>query len=130
MKPNYVAQKSMAKAFTPLCVLFFWLVIPTFIIVFRIIAIKCESFEFYKDHIIHKYGVLNKREDRKPFFRVNGVSFSQSLFGSMFNYGDLFVDATGKWDLSLTGIKNPRELKAFLETRAASEGDFKNIIHE
>ena len=130
MKPNYVAQKSIAKAFTPLCVLFFWLVIPTFIILFRIIAIKCESFEFYSDHIIHKSGVLNKHEDRKPFFRVNGVSFSQSLLGSMFHYGDLHVDATGKWDLNLTGIKDPRKLKEFLETRAAKEGDFSNIIHE
>ena len=130
MKPNYVVQKSLVKAFSPLCVLFFWLVIPTFIIIFRILAIKCETFEFYDDHIIHKWGILNKREDRKPFFHVNGVSFSQSLFGSMFNYGDLIVDATGKWDLNLTGIKNPREVKAFLETRAASASDFQQIIHE
>lgn len=130
MKPNYVAQKSLVKAFSPLCVLFFWLVIPTFIIIFRILAIKCESFEFYDDHVIHKWGVLKKHEDLMPFFHVNGVSFSQSLFGSMFNYGDLVVDATGKWDLNLTGIKNPREVKAFLETRAAKEADFKNIIHE
>lgn len=130
MNPNYVAQKSIVKAFTPLCVLFFWLVIPTLIIVFRIIAIKCESFEFYEDHIIHKSGILNKKESRMPFFGVNGVNFNQSLFGSMFNYGDLFVDTTGRWDLDLTGVKNPRELKVFLETRAAKRADFSNIIHE
>ena len=129
MKPEYVAQKSIVKAFTPLCVLFFWLVIPTLIIVFRIIAIKCESFEFYSDHVIHKSGVLNKSENRKPFFQVNGVSFNQSLFGSIFNYGNLIVDGAGKWDFSLTGIKNPRALKAYLETRGAKKEDFQNIIH-
>lgn len=129
MKPNYVAQKSIVKAFTPLCVLFFWLIIPTLIIVFRIIAIKSESFEFYDDHVIHKCGIFNKCEERKPFFRVNGVSFKQSLIGSIFNYGDLSVDATGKWDFALTGIKDPRALKEFLETRGAREEDFQNIIH-
>ncbi len=130
MKPEYVAQKSIAKAFTPLTVLFFWLIVPIFIILFRILAIKCESFEFYSDHVIHKSGILNKREDRKPFFRVNGVSFNQSLFGSMFNYGNLVVDATGKWDICLEGIKNPRELKAYLEGRGVTEANFQNIIHE
>ncbi|MBE6580212.1 MAG: PH domain-containing protein [Ruminococcaceae bacterium] len=129
MNPNYVAQKSIVKAFTPLCVLFFWLIIPAFIIVFRIIALKSERFEFYDDHVIHKYGVLNKNEDRKPFFRVNGVNFKQSLLGSIFNYGDLIVDATGKWDFALDGIKDPRALKTFLETRGARESDFQNIVH-
>ena len=130
MKPEYVAQKSIVKAFTPLCVLFFWLVIPTLIILFRILVIKSESFEFYKDHVIHKSGILNKRENRKPFFRVNGVSFSQTLLGSIFNYGTLSVDATGRWDFSLEGIKNPRALKAYLEGRSAKEENFQNIIHE
>ena len=130
MKPEYVAQKSIAKAFTPLCVLFFWLIIPTLIILFRILVIKSESFEFYQDHVIHKRGILNKREDRKPFFRVNGVSFNQSLIGSIFNYGTLSVDATGRWDFNLDGIKNPRALKAYLEGRSAKEEHFQNIIHE
>ena len=130
MKPEYVATKSIAKAFTPLTVLFFWLIIPTFVILFRILVIKSESFEFYSDHIIHKSGVLNKREDRKPFFRVNGVNFNQSLIGSMFNYGDLSVDATGKWDIRLDGIKDPRALKSYLESRSVQENHFQNIIHE
>ena len=64
-----------------------------------------------------------------PFFRVNGVNFKQSLIGSIFNYGDLSVDATGKWDFDLTGIKDSRALKEFLETRGAREEDFQNIIH-
>ena len=130
MKPEYVAKKSIAKAFTPLCVLFFWLIIPTFIILFRIIALKSESFEFYSDHMVHKSGVLSKREDRKPFFRVNGVNFSQGIMGGLLNYGDITVDATGKWDICLEGIKDPRALKAYLEGRSVQESNFQNIIHE
>ncbi|MBR7111745.1 MAG: PH domain-containing protein [Clostridia bacterium] len=130
MKPEYVAKKSIAKAFTPLTVLFFWLIVPTFVILFRILAIKSESFEFYSDHVIHKRGILNKREDRKPFFRVNGVSFNQSLLGSIFNYGSLTVDGAGRWDFALEGIKDPRALKAYLEGRGVTEASFQNIIHE
>jgi uncharacterized membrane protein YdbT with pleckstrin-like domain len=130
MKPEYVATKSIAKAFTPLTVLLIWTIVPIFIILFRILAIKCESFEFYADHVIHKSGVLNRHEDRKPFFRVNGVSFNQSLLGSICKYGDLSVDATGKWDIRLEGIKNPRALKEYLEGRGVTEANFQNIIHE
>ena len=130
MKPEYVAKKSIAKAFTPLTVLLFWLIVPIFIILFRIFAIKCESIEFYNDHVIHKHGVLNRYEDRKPFFRVNSVSFNQILFGSMLDYGNLVVDATGRWDFQLEGIKHPRELKAYLEGRGVTENNFQNIIHE
>lgn len=130
MKPEYVVEKSIAKAFTPLCVLFFWLVIPTFVIIFRIIALKSETVEFYQDYVIVKKGVLDKREDRKPFLRVNGVSFHQSLMGRLFNYGDLIVDATGRWDLNLTGIKDPRAVKAYLETHAIGMDDLRSVIHE
>ena len=130
MKPEYVAKKSIVKAFTPLTVLFLALIFPIFVILYRILAIKCESFEFYSDHVIHKRGVLNKHEDRKPFFRVNGVSFNQSLLGSICDYGNLVVDATGKWDIRLEGIKKPRALKAYLEGRGVTEANFQNIIHE
>lgn len=130
MKPDYVAKKSMAKAFTPLCVLLFWLIVPTLIIVVRVLKLKSETVEFYGDHVIHKYGILSKNEDRKPFFKVNGVSIKQSLWGQLFGYGDLYVDGTGRWDFSLEGVKNPRELKTFLETRAATAEDFQSIVRE
>ena len=59
-----------------------------------------------------------QKTERKPFFiGVLGVDVYQSLFGRLFNYGDVYIDIAGKWDISTNGIKNPYALQEYLETR-------------
>ncbi len=130
MKPNYVAKKSVWAAITPLCVLFFWLVIPLLVMIWRMIANSYKIMEFYDDKIIVRSGVLNKSENSCIFAGVLAVSVNQSLFGRIFNYGDLKIDVQGKWDIDTTGIKNPKALKEYLETRIASPANLNFFGHQ
>ena len=59
--------------------------------------------------------MLNKSETTTVFMGVYAVNIEQSFFGRMFNYGDVKVDAVGKWDVDCSAVKNPKGLKAYLE---------------
>lgn len=122
MTPNYVAKKSIAKELNFWLILFFWLIIPLIIQIVRILQAKAYTIEFYDEKVIIKSGVLNKNESQSVFAGVFSVSVSQSLFGRMFNFGDVRVDCPGKWDINTNGIKNPKGLKAYLETKITAKG--------
>lgn len=120
MEPNYVARKSVVKALSFWLILFFWLVIPLAIQIYRILAAKNDVIEFYDDKVVCKSGILNKKEDQTVFAGVYAVSLEQSLFGRIFNYGNISVDCPGKWDIDTEGVKDPVALKKYLETKIAA----------
>ena len=109
----------------------FWLVvscvfiIPIIVLVFRILAYKKETITFYNDKIVVKKGLLNISEKTFVFTGVISVDINQSLLGRIFNYGNLEVDFVGKNDISTKHIKNPRELKTYLESKIIQ----RNNIH-
>ena len=115
MTPNYVAKKSIAASLSFWLILFFWLVIPLIIQISRILKAASYSIEFYDNKIVTKSGVLNKNENQCVFSRVYSVSLYRTFFGRILNYGNVKVDCPGVWDIDTTEIKNPLELKKFLE---------------
>ena len=118
MKPEYVAKKSAWECISFLWILSCILIIPIFIIAYRIFAIKQFSIEFYQDKIIIKKGLLNKTKKQMVFMGVTSVSTERSLWGQLFNYGNVVVDCVGKWDVNFTTyIKNPEALEAYLQSR-------------
>lgn len=130
VKPNYVATKSAWKAVTFWRVVLFWLIIPLIVMIVQIIVLKHERIEFYDDKIVVKSGVLSKNERKSIFAGVLSVSVNQSLWGRIFGYGDVIVDAMGKWDINSEGICNPKELERYLETRIVHKSSLTNIITE
>ena len=130
VKPNYVATKSAWKAVTFWRVVLFWLIIPLIVMIVQIIVLKHERIEFYDDKIVVKSGVLSKNERKSIFAGVLSVSVNQSLWGRIFGYGDVIVDAMGKWDVNSEGICNPKELERYLETRIVHKSSLTNIITE
>ncbi len=129
MKEQYVVKKSLAAAVTPMCLLFFWLIIPLFIMIARMIKNACYSATFYEDKVVIKSGVLNKQEKISVFAGVLSVSINQSLLGRIFGYGDVNVDVKGKWDVSTQAIKKPKEFKAYLESRVVDARSISMIAH-
>lgn len=121
MKPNYVAKKSAWKAFHPLLVLLFFLIVPIFIIIVRLIVIKCERIEFYDNKVVYKKGVFSRKEITTTFLGVLSVSVDQTFVGRIFNYGDVVIDTVGRWDISTENIARPHKLKKYLETKGASK---------
>ena len=117
MTPNYTARKSVVPSLSPLCIIFFWLIVPLIIQIFRIVAAKKSVIEFYDDKIVTKGGVFNTYENQSVFMGVYSVSLRQSFFGHIFNYGDIIVDCPGRWDIASFGIKDPQGLKKYLESK-------------
>jgi len=130
MKPNYVAQKSSWGAVKAWHILLFFLIIPIVVMIFEIIAIRKYRLEFYDDKIVIKSGWLNTRTQSMVFMGVTSTSITKSLWGSIFNYGTVNVDAIGKWDVaSTTYIKDPEKLDEYLQTRIMQKGAINPNIH-
>ena len=91
------------------------------------ISLKCESIEFYDQRVIQKSGILAKKERQSVLTNIVSVSVNQSLWGGIFNYGDVQVDLIGKWDIDTRGISRPHELKNFLE-KYLSNGNTQQIL--
>ncbi len=127
MKANYTVTKSMAATLSIWRILFFWLIIPLIIQIYKMVEAKNDVTIFADGKVIRKSGVLNKHEQQSVFNGVYSVSVEQSFFGRIFNYGNVSVDCPGKWDVDTTGIKDPQGLKHFLETQIAGN-NIKNIV--
>ena len=128
MTPRLVVRKSALCVLNFWLILFFWLIIPLIIQIARIIIVKHEVIEFYDTKMIVRKGVFNKHESQSVFAGVYSVKVYQSFWGRIFNFGDLVVDCPGEWDISTTGVKNPRQAKSYLETKITAKG-MTNIIH-
>ncbi len=119
MEPNYVAKKSAWEVINFWWIISCILILPILIIALRVITVKKYTLSFYDDKIIVESGWLNKNKKQVVFMGITGISVSQGLWGQICNYGDVRVDAVGKWDVDTTYIKNPKELEAYLQTKTA-----------
>lgn len=115
MKPEYIVKKSVLSAFTFNRIIWLWLIIPLILIIYDIVMFKTEVIEFYDGKIISRNGVFSKSEKTTVFLGVYSVNISQSFMGRIFNYGNISVDAVGKWDINCYGVKDPEGLKVYLE---------------
>lgn len=130
MQPNYVARKSILPAFTFWRIILFFLIVPLIVLIYDIIARKKEVIEFYDDKIVCKKGVFNKSETIAAFMGIYVVNVHQSIFGRIFNYGNVKVDAVGRWDINSNGIKNPKGLKAYLEQYTVESANAVKILND
>lgn len=120
MEPEYQTRQSALYEFS-----FFWCVILLLLgvvpgviyITVKILGAHHRVILFYKDKIVLKSGVINSRVDEAGFKGIVSASFSQSLKGKMFHFGDVTIDVGGARNLSLTGVKSPGALMAYLKTR-------------
>lgn len=126
--PNYVASKTAWNAVTPLRILLFWLIIPLIILIVDIIRNKKNKIEFYDKYVIERSGILSKKEKRSVFAGVYSVSVEQSVWGRIFNYGNVKVDVVGRWDINTYGISNPNGLKKYLENHIAEPNNIQSVV--
>ena len=118
----YEARKSGWGAISFLWIVSCILIVPIFIIVFRVFCYKAEKITFYEDKVVYEKGILNKKKKSFGFAGVFRVDVNQSLFGRIFKYGDVDIDFVGKTDIATKYIKNPHKLEAFLEARLVKRG--------
>lgn len=151
MKPNYTARKTAWKiitlknfillvlsavALTFLVVdLFFVDILPsivTYILIappvitllwmlWDLLVIKCEKYEFYDNKVVYSKGVFNRKVNITTFLGVLTVTVEQSFIARICNYGDVTVDTVGRWDMDMIDISKPHRLKIYLESKGASK---------
>ena len=127
-KPNYVMKKSAWSVIRWWHILFSFLIVPLIIMVWKIINIKDETISFYNNRVVIRSGILNKQERSTILTRVLSVTVKQTFWGRIFNYGTVYVDVVGKWDVNTKGIRNPRKAKEYLEKMALNGGSIRPVI--
>ncbi|MBQ8230038.1 MAG: PH domain-containing protein [Clostridia bacterium] len=129
MQPKYTARKSAIGSLSFWLIVSCILIIPIFIVIFKIIAAKNYIIEFYDDKIITRSGVINKNKKQSIFMGVTATNVEQTLFGRLFNYGNVNVDCVGKWDIDTTNIKNPEALERYLQTKIVKTSTTNQFVH-
>ncbi len=126
-RPNIIARKSLWPAFKWWRVLLFWLIIPLIMIIVDCIKLSHKKVEFYNAYVIKKSGVFNKVEERCMFPKVLACNVYRSFKGRIFNYGDIKIDAIGRWDVDLIRIKNPLMIRKYIEKHFISPKAIRNM---
>lgn len=130
VKPNYVMKKSAWSVVRPWHILLFFLVIPLIIMIIKIINIKDESISFYNNKVVQRYGIFSKNEKTTIMTPVLSVTVKQTFWGRICNYGTIYIDVVGKWDIQMRGIKRPWQAKEYLERYAANSRRMRTIVSD
>lgn len=97
------------------------ILLQVYLVIFLVITWASSSYLLTKKHLIRLTGLLNTKEDVFHFDNIRSISVTQSLFGKLFNYGDITLktSASGGYqaDFVLSGIHNPEKYKKLLEQR-------------
>lgn len=115
VKPNYVMKKSAWSVIRPWHILLFFLVVPLIIMIIKIINVKDDKIFFYNNKVVQTSGIFSRYERTNILTQVLSVTVKQTFWGRIFNYGTVYVDVVGKWDINMSGVKDPLKAKAYLE---------------
>ena len=126
---NFVAKKSCWSVVTFLRIIACILIIPIFVLIYRIIEAKKYRIEFYDDKVLVYEGLINVHKKQVVFMGVTGVSINKGLKAQIFGYGDVIVDCVGKWDVDTTGIKHPEKLEEYLQTKIVKAPASNQFVH-
>ena len=128
MEAQFIAKKSKLASVTIWRILFCWLIFPVIFLLIDIFKLNSYKLEIFENQILETYGVLSKNQKQTAFSGIVSVTINQTLFGRFFNYGNVTIDIVGKNDLVIENIKNPNDLKTFLESKIIKI-DEKQTVH-
>ena len=127
---EFVVRKSVWSVISFWRILICILIIPLFVLIIRILAVKKEVITFYQDRIVVEKGLLSKKQKSFAFAGVYSVSINKTLWGRMFKYGHVDIDFVGKNDIVTDYVKNPDELVKYLNTKIVKKENTVNIIND
>ena len=130
VKPNYVIKRSAWSVIRPWHILLSFLIVPLIIMIIKIINVKDDTISFYNNKVVQRSGIFSKYEKTNILTRVLSVTVKQTFWGRIFNYGTIRVDVVGKWDINMSGIKDPMGAKAYLERFVATGTGMHQVISD
>jgi uncharacterized membrane protein YdbT with pleckstrin-like domain len=98
--------------------LFFFLVIPLLIILWRWLVIKNTKYEITTERLRTRHGVLNKKTDELELYRVRDYKLEQPLFLRLFSLGNIVLQTSDRShpEVTIKAIPNGEELREKLRT--------------
>lgn len=96
-----------------LCGLFFWLVIPIFIWLWKWIENRCRVYEITTERIRITFGIFTKRTQELELYRVNDSSLIEPFWYRQFGAGNIVMTTNDVSNptLILEAIKGAAELR-------------------
>lgn len=98
--------------------LFFWLVIPLFLILWKWLEIKSTKYELTTERLRTRHGVLNKQTDDLELYRVRDYKLEQPFFLRIFSLGNIVLETSDRTHphVTLKAIPNGEQLRELLRT--------------
>jgi uncharacterized membrane protein YdbT with pleckstrin-like domain len=98
--------------------LFFWLVIPLFIILWKWLVVKNTKYELTTERLRMRHGVLNKKTDELELYRVRDYKLEQPFFLRIFSLGNISLQTSDKSHphVVIRAIPNSEELREQFRT--------------
>ncbi len=103
-------------------------IVGIFILLFTILTNKTYVYHIYNDRIVSEGGFFNKTKHTRYFSNVLSVSKEQGFRGQIFNFGNVYVNMTGKEDLSFYEIKNPDAVVNFFEKMIHRSSSLNQVV--
>ncbi|HEX6259919.1 MAG TPA: PH domain-containing protein [Woeseiaceae bacterium] len=98
--------------------LFFWLVIPLFIILWKWLVVKNTKYELTTERLRMRHGVLNKKTDELELYRVRDYKLEQPFFLRIFSLGNISLQTSDKSHphVVIRAIPNSEQLREQFRT--------------
>lgn len=81
------------------------------------------------DALYRKTGVLARRVERLSLHRVQNSAFTQGILGSLFDYGNVAVEAAGGGSIVFGDIDNPQAVRSLVERQVGGE-ELPGTLHQ
>lgn len=106
-------------------------IFKVFLTLFVVLSWLNEYYEIHPDSIVHRIGIIWRKESKYPLRQIRLIKMQQSALGALFNYGTI---EPYDWDLSKYAtmylVHNPAKYVKILESLAPRASQEKDIIRE
>jgi len=93
--------------------IFFWLIIPIFIILWKWLVVRNTRYELTTERLKIRQGVLNKKMDDLELYRVRDFKLEKPFFLRLFSLGNIILQTSDKSHpvVILRAIKDGEEIR-------------------
>lgn len=102
--------------------LFFWLVFPLFIMLWKWLTIKSVKYELTTERFRTRYGILNRKTDELELYRVRDYQLEEPFFLRIFSLGNIVLQTSDRSHPTITirAIPDGEQLREKLRTHVES----------
>jgi uncharacterized membrane protein YdbT with pleckstrin-like domain len=96
--------------------LFFWLVVPLLVILWKWLAVKFTKYELTTERLRLRHGVLNKETDDLELYRVRDYKLVQPFWLRLFSLGNVVLKTSDRShpEVTIKAIKDGEAMRELL----------------